>query len=137
MATANGIYVPNSGNNFAQLGAVGSLNLLYQDLNTTPSLNYTISLWVASDGATPNEFDVEWNGVSLFDQTNIPAMAYQDLTFNVVGTGLDRLTISSRNDPAYLTLDDVSVVAAVPEPDPRLDRPRTSWSRCDEASALV
>ena len=107
---------PNSGNNFAQLGAVGSLNLLYQDLNTTPSLNYTISLWMASDGATPNEFDVEWNGVSLFDQTNIPAMAYQDLTFNVVGTGLDRLTISSRNDPAYLTLDDVSVVAAVPEP---------------------
>jgi len=105
---------PHSGNFYASLGAVGSLNLLSQTLTTIPSVPYTIDLYMASDGGTPNEFDVEWNGTSLFDLTNIPSMNYQDLTFVVIGTGSDVLTISSRNDPSFLSLDDVSV--ATPEP---------------------
>ena len=105
---------PHSGNFYASLGAVGSLNLLSQTLTTIPSVPYTIDLYMASDGGTPNEFDVEWNGTSLFDLTNIPSMNYQDLTFFVIGTGNDVLTISSRNDPSFLSLDDVSV--ATPEP---------------------
>jgi hypothetical protein len=105
---------PNSGNSAAFLGAVGSLGFLSQTLTTAPGNQYTIRLFMESDGGTPNEFDVEWNATTLFDLTNIAAHPYQELTFSVVGTGSDTLTISSRDDPGFLSLDDVSV--ATPEP---------------------
>jgi hypothetical protein len=104
-----------SGNFDAQLGASLSLGFLSQTLTTVPGADYTIDLFMKSDGNTPNEFDVEWNATSLFDKTNIGPTSYQDFTFNVSGTGSDTLKISFRNDNGFLQLDDVSVVAA-PEP---------------------
>jgi hypothetical protein len=111
---------PNSGTFQASLGPVGSLGFLSQTLTTAPGNEYTISLFMFSfDGATPNEFDVEWNATTLFDQTDIPATAFfQELTFSALGTGSDTLTISARDDPSFLFLDDISVVkvSSVPEP---------------------
>jgi hypothetical protein len=105
---------PNSGTFAAFLGPVGSLGFLSQALTTAPGNEYTISLFMFSDGGTPNEFNVEWNATSLFDQTDIPAQGYQQLTFSAVGTGSDTLTISSRDDPGFLFMDDV--VVETPEP---------------------
>ena len=83
-------------------------------------------MFLGSDGRLPNEFAVKWNGATLYDQFSLPdtrsnlSGQYNLLSFTVVGTGSDTLTLLERNDPAYLALDDVSLVRAptnaVPEP---------------------
>lgn len=110
-------YQPHSGNYFAALGNLLCCGYLSQTLTTNPGTHYTISLYLASNGTTPNEFSVAWNGATLFDQTDIPLQPYTQYKFDVIGTGSDLLTIGNRNDNYWLALDDVSVnVAAVPEP---------------------
>jgi hypothetical protein len=109
----------NSGNDYAFLGAVGSLDFLSQTFSDTAGASYAISLWYQSDGGLPNELDVEWNGTTLSDMTSIPLTTWQNLILTGIGTGSDTLTISSRNDPGFLGLDDVVVApgsATVPEP---------------------
>ena len=108
-------YGPHSGLYWALLGAKGSPGFLSQTITDAVSASYLVSLWFASDGLTPNEFDVEWNGSVLYDQTNIAASNYTQLTFNVTGTGSDTLTISGQDDQGFISLDDVSV-NSVPEP---------------------
>jgi len=39
-------------------------------------------------------------------------------TFNVVGTGSDTIAFSFRNDPSYYNLDNISVSAVAPVPEP-------------------
>jgi hypothetical protein len=118
-------YDPLSGSTyFAALGPVGSDGFLSQTLATTPGDTYTISWYLASNGTFTNDFDVEWDGATLFSQTNIPATGpapypYVLYTETVTAVGSDTLTFSFRNDPSYLALDDISVAAsapAVPEP---------------------
>ncbi len=118
-------YDPNSGNYFAALGPFGSDEFLSQTLATTPGDTYTISWYVASNGFTPNDFDVEWDGTTLFSQTDIPATGssapfpYVLHTDTVTAVGSDTLTFSFRNDPSYLALDDISVVTSTPSvPEP-------------------
>ena len=68
------------------------------------------------DGLTPNEFVVSWNGSTLFDQSNIPAIGWTNMQFIVVATGTDTvLKFGFRNDPSYFGLDDISV-SAIPAP---------------------
>jgi len=82
---------------------------------TTPG-SYSISFWLSSDGGTPNEFDAEFNGVTLFDQTNIPASGYTQITLSGAASGSSTaLTFSFRDDPGFLFLDDI-VVTRAPEP---------------------
>lgn len=113
-------YTPHSGNYFAYLGAVGSLGFLSQTVTDIAGATYQISFWLASNGATPSEFDIEWNGVSLYDKANLSAFAYTEFTFDVTGNGADTLTFSERNDPSFFALDDVGLnpVSAVPAPEP-------------------
>src|SRR5262249_11484199 len=68
---------PHSGSYAAQLGPVGSLGFLSQDLATIPGTQYTFSWWLNSDGGTPNQFEAFWAGNPVFNQSNIPAQAYQ------------------------------------------------------------
>jgi hypothetical protein len=118
-----GGYDPHSGNFYAALGNVAdvgpTLGTLSQTFSDTSGAPLVISLWLDSNGTMPNEFAVAFNGTSLSDQTNISALSgYEQLTFDVVGTGSDTLTLFERDDPDYLAVDDVSVnaVSAVPEP---------------------
>jgi hypothetical protein len=105
-----GGYGPHSGDYYAVLGTVGTLGTLSQTVNTTPGATYTLSYFMASDGGMPNEFKVAWNGATLFDQTNIASQGYTHYTFQVMATGAtSTLTFSERNDPSYLSLDDVSL----------------------------
>ncbi len=120
-------YRPHSGNFFAALGHVGTpIGSISQSITTTVGDSYTLSLFLGSDGALPNQFVVQWNGTTLYDQSSLPdtrsnpSGQYNLLSFTVVGTGSDTLTFLERNDPAYLALDDVTLVLAptnaVPEP---------------------
>ena len=110
-------YHSHTGNYFAALGSNNILDTLSQTLTTDAGQSYTISLWLASDGRTANEFKVIWDGTTLSDQTNIPAQGYVEQTYTVQGTGSDTFTVAAGDVPGYLSLDDVSVIAAsVPEP---------------------
>jgi hypothetical protein len=113
-------FVANSGTYFAFLGPIGSLGFLSQTLATTPGAAYNISFFLVSDGATPNEFDVEWGGATVFDATNIPSTGgtYVLTSIPVVATSSSTtVSFSFQNNPGYLALDDTSVVpASVPEP---------------------
>jgi hypothetical protein len=80
-------------------------------------------MYLASDGNIPNEFQVQFNGTTYYDQTDIPtgvpARSYMPITFKVTATGSDTLQIGYRNDSGFLALDDISVTpatTAVPEP---------------------
>ncbi len=108
------VITPHSGEYFAALGTVGSPAYLSQTLTTVPGQSYVLSLWLNSpDGLTPNAFLVDWNGNTLFDQTNMPALGWENLEFTVTASGTRTvLQFGFQDDPSYLGLDDVSVLPA-------------------------
>jgi len=107
---------PQSGRYLAVLGSVGSLNFLSQTLPTSAGAPYLISLWLNSpDGQSPNEFLVSWDGNTLFDQTDIPAIGWTNLQFSVSASGTETLLVLGfQDDPSYLGLDNVSVLPTQP-----------------------
>jgi hypothetical protein len=95
----------------ADFGQVGSLGYLSQTLSTTPGTNYYLSFWLDCDGATPNEFQVSWDGNTLLDEANIPDVGWTNIQFTVTATGNSTvLQFGFRDDTSNLGLDDVSVV---------------------------
>jgi sugar lactone lactonase YvrE len=106
----------HSGTYGAQLGPSGSLGYISQTLATTAGKSYLLSFWLDSpNGQTPNEFLVSWNGTTLFDQPNLGAVGWTNLQFLVSATGTSTvLQFGFRDDPSYLGLDDISVVASQP-----------------------
>jgi len=108
---------PHSGSSAAWLGPVGSLGFLLQLVPTTPGVLYNLSYFLQSDGFTPNEFQVSWNGTSLSDQLNLPAFGYTEQAFSnlLATTATTPLVFAFRNDPGFFKLDDVAV-SPVPEP---------------------
>lgn len=109
---------PEDGNFQAVTGAVGSLNLISQTFSDVSDATYEVSLWEASEGGSPSEFDVAINGTNSIDISPVPTSGYAQFTFTFTGTGSDTLSISNRNDPNFQFIDNVSVtsVAVVPEP---------------------
>jgi len=110
----------HSGNYGAALGQSGSLGYLSQTLLTFTGQNYLLSLWLDnpnnSYGATPNQFLVQWNGTTIFNQTNLPFTAWTNLQFIVTATGSSTvLQFGFEDTPWYLGLDDISVTP-VPVP---------------------
>ncbi len=108
-----------SGNYGAQLGPVGSDGYLTQTLATVAG-TVDVSFWLSSDGGTPNDFTVFWDGVdvgpSLVDEGAFPYTYYSGILASV---GSDTIQFQYRQDPAYWGLDDVVVTQAsssVPEP---------------------
>jgi DNA-binding beta-propeller fold protein YncE/PKD repeat protein len=113
---ANNSTCVHSGNYGAELGPAGSLGYISQTLSTSPGKSYLLSLWLDSpDGQYPNECVVSWNGNILFDETNLPATGWTNLQFLVSATETNTvLELGFRDDPSYLGLDDISVVAEQP-----------------------
>jgi hypothetical protein len=113
----NGVYFPSiqphSGNFFALLGQTGFLGTLTQNIVTTPGQAYLVSLWMDSpDGGGYNEFSVSWDGNTLFDGVNLPALGWTNLQFIVTATSTSTpLQFGFRDEATWLGLDDVSVTA--------------------------
>jgi len=105
----------HSGTYGAQFGPAGSLGFISQMLATTPGASYVLSFWLGSpDGLTPNEFLVSWNGATLFDQANLPAIGWTNLQFSVTATGSTAIVqFGFQDDPTYLSLDDISLAPPV------------------------
>jgi subtilase family serine protease len=106
-----------SGEYGAKLGPAVSLGYLAQTVGTAPGQPYWLSLWLDSpDGKAPNEFAVNWNGTSLFDQVNLKKFGWTNLQFLVTGcVSNSLLQLAFRDDASFLGLDSVSLVA-VPVP---------------------
>jgi hypothetical protein len=105
----------HSGTYGAALGPSVSPGYLSQTLPTFAGQNYLLSLWLDnpsnSYGATPNQFLVQWNGTTIFSQTNMPFATWTNLQFIVMATGSSTvLQLGFRDDPYYLGLDDISVM---------------------------
>jgi len=113
----------HSGTFGAALGAFGSLGYLAQTLPTIAGARYALSFWLESpDGQTPNEFLVSWNGNTLLDGTNLPALGWTNVQLVVTATGTTTiLQFGFLDDPSFLALDDVSV-----SPQPAITRIRLS-----------
>ena len=110
--TANSFAV-HSGTYGAQLGMAGALGFLSQTVPTVSGSLYLVSAWLGSpDGIAPNEFQVLWDGRTLVDVANWGAIGWTNPQAIVTATGSSTvLGFGFRDDPSYLALDDVSVLA--------------------------
>jgi hypothetical protein len=114
--STGGGYSAHGGNYFAALGTPGLPGgTLSQTLATTAGLEYLVTFWYASDGSNPNELKLSINGGTAADLVNIPSTGglYNEFTglyFTATGSST-LLQFNERDDPGYLALDDVSVVA--------------------------
>jgi Pro-kumamolisin, activation domain/Domain of unknown function (DUF5011)/Viral BACON domain/Immunoglobulin I-set domain len=116
----SGTYItPHSGNYVAALGEVGTtLATLSQSLPTSVGQTYLLSLWLDSPNVssyTPNRFVVAWNGVTLFDKSNIGRIGWTNLQFTVKATASSTvLQFGARDDNWYLGLDDITLTPILP-----------------------
>ena len=104
----------HSGKYGAELGQYSTLGYLSQTLPTLAGQTYLLSLWLTnpknSYGATPNEFQVQWEGATIYDAVNLPFTAWTNLQFTVTATGAGSLLqFGFQDDPYYLGLDDITV----------------------------
>ena len=107
---------PHSGNLQAVFGAVGAPGGISQDVTTTPGGRYEVSFWLQNDGGSPTTIEVSFGGVTLISATNQGAFGYTFFDYLVdVNAPVSTLSFSIQDDPAYYSLDDVTVAEA-PEP---------------------
>jgi hypothetical protein len=113
--SANAAYI-HSGTYAAQLGPPSALGYLAQNLTTAVGQNYILSLWLRNPtGGTPNEFQVQWNGVTIFDKLNITSTTWTNLQLLVTATSsITPLQFGFQNDPDYFGLDDIAVTPLTP-----------------------
>ncbi len=106
---------PHSGSYFFAFGENGALAYVSQSLPTLAGQKYLLSVWCESPNtspSTPNEFAVAWNGTTIYDKSNMGKVGWTNLQFVVSATAANTLLkISGRDDPYWLGLDDVSVIA--------------------------
>jgi hypothetical protein len=102
----------------AQLGQTNTLGELSQNLPTIAGQTYLLSFWLTNPnnalGATPNAFQVQWEGETIYHAENLPFQKWTNLQFTVTATNSgSRLEFDFQDDPYYLGLDDVSVKLVV------------------------
>ncbi|HYR56231.1 MAG TPA: hypothetical protein VEM39_08935 [Myxococcaceae bacterium] len=102
----------NSGMYGGFFGPIGDLGFITQTLPTTAGQTYSLTYYV-SNTSNPNELLVSWDGMIVSDDADIPDSPYMSVTVDgLIASGdLTDLTFGFRNDPSYIDLDDVSVVA--------------------------
>ena len=111
---------PNQGYAGAQSGAFFALlgplspGTLSQTFSDMAGQNLTISFYLASNGAAPNQFTASLNDVPFFVGANLPnSSGFVRYSYeNLIGTGLDTLSFTFSDPPSYFALDNVSVTQA-------------------------
>jgi subtilase family serine protease len=106
----------HSGAYAAIFGEPTNLATLSQSIPTTNGGLYLISFWLDNPvGGNPNDFQVNWNGLTLFAQTNMPKFSWTNMQFVASASTNDTtLEFFLLNKPDAFGLDDVSVTAITP-----------------------
>jgi hypothetical protein len=113
----------HSGACAAGFGAFGSFDdTISQVIPTTPGVEYTVSFWAELDSSTPGNtrltpyhLAVNFAGDTVLDTDSMLTTSFSQFSRTIEATGSTSwLSISGRNLPAFVIVDDVSVV--VPEP---------------------
>ena len=116
----NGYFSTHTGTYLAMLGEYKILAHLTQTIPTIPGQMYQISFWFNTDNQSPNEFLFNWNGQTLFHQTNIdnfPGYVWTNFQFTAIATNTNTvIEFAAQNDSSYFGLDDVSVQPFVVPP---------------------
>jgi subtilase family serine protease len=107
----------HSGTYAAYLSQPGQLGFLSQSAAILAGQPCLISFWLDNPvGGAPNEFQVSWNGIKLFDQTNLPASGWTNIQLVASATAQQtELKFGFRQDVNGFGLDDVGVMS-VPAP---------------------
>jgi hypothetical protein len=112
---------PNSA--FVHTGSYGvgfgstSLSSLSQTLTTVAGTTYDVSFWINSSGLTPNEVQLFWGGSKVFQEIDIAATGWTEISLLETATTTSTvLDFELKQKSGYSGLDDVSVTTAVPEP---------------------
>ena len=125
IATPTGLG-PHTGTMFMAMGSqVQSppFGTVSQTVSDTSGQTLMLSYWFASDGLSPNNFYVDWDGSTIAGSTIVNSGAtsgYIQYSFDVMATGSDTVTFHEFDGPGYLALDDVSLnpVSPTPAPEP-------------------
>jgi hypothetical protein len=102
--------VVHSGTYGAFLGDI-QLATLSQSLATIPGENYLLSFWLDNPtSGSGQQFQVNWNGGNLYNNTSPGALSWTNLQFIVTAASAGTvLQFGAENDPAYFGLDDITV----------------------------
>ncbi len=112
---------PNSGSYAFTFGDYGQqYDTLKQTIGTTNGQLYAFSFYVdweqVQSGGDTNSFVALWDGGAVTTITNTVTGGYTEYTIDEVGTGSDTISFEAYDTNDYFSLDDVSVVATIPEP---------------------
>jgi methionine-rich copper-binding protein CopC len=102
---------PHGGSFQAYFGPNAGVGGIYQDLNTTTGVNYTLSFWLAHPYTTTGtEWLVQVGGTTLTDVHDAGNFGYTQFTFTFTATSAStRLQFGFLEPPQYFFLDDVNV----------------------------
>jgi len=126
VTTGNDTGGPYAGSYFLELGNdsnQGSAGIS-QTISTVAGQDYNVSLYYDESGDNSGgaqSFHVSWDGTTIGSMdSGSPTGGYELLSYNVVGTGSDVLSLSGYSNSGYNNIDNLSVVAtgvsAAPEP---------------------
>ena len=99
-------------------GSTGSLSYISQTIATQIGQTYSLSYDVFNTATTNSIFEAYFGGVKIAGFTN-EVYNWTHYSFdNLVATGLaSEIKFGARNDPSFTRLDNVTLTAAVPEPE--------------------
>ena len=88
-----------------------------QTVATTSGRSYILSCWFSNSGGsdTKNEFNVQWDGSSIYTLASFSQMSWTHYTWTVTGHGSDTVTFGGWQNAGLNALDNVTLALA-PEP---------------------
>ncbi len=108
---------PHTGSYYLNLGPSGSDGLLSQTLSTVAGETYQITFWLASDGQTPNDFSATFGNQTLISQSNLASFDWTEFSYTAAATSDSTvLQFGFRDDPGFLSLDDIGVSSICGDP---------------------
>jgi hypothetical protein len=102
-------------------GAIGAPGFISQNIATHSGPSYNIHLWLANPSgfAAGTEIQVLWGGSLVYSATDILGFGYREILIDPMATSaLTTLSIGLRDDSFFLNVDNVSVRAVSPVPEP-------------------
>jgi len=107
--------LPESGRYSAFFGAVGSYNIISQDIATTPGDTYNLTFWLDDSGGPFADAYLNWGSTTALNITPTGRFGWMELGVDEVATGTSTVvSFGFDQDPSYFNLDDTSVIQVSP-----------------------